>query len=80
MTEPRNNKNNADSLTALRAQIAAQDADRDAQFATIMVRKPTRRRKEEPELTWLMKPAAQENKQAATSDKAKRKKSGKARP
>jgi len=81
MTEATNDKNNPDSMTTLRAQVAAQDAARNALFATIMVRKPTRRRKEEPELTWLVKRARNGTMEAAApSDKSKSKKSRKAKP
>jgi hypothetical protein len=70
MTQSTSDKNTAEFMAELREQAAAQDATLDAQLASILVRKPSKKmRKIEPAPEWLVKRAPK-----------KRKKSGKSKP
>ncbi len=84
MTQETSQKSATEIMTTLRAEVAAQDATQEAEFASIMVRKPVRPRKVEPEINWFIDKARPGKKNSDTSpaevDKFKRKKSGKAKP
>lgn len=78
MTAFTNDKKTSEYMRTLRTDVAEQDAAQDAQLAAIMVRKPARPRKVEPEPTWLADQAAKVIKPGA--GKAKAKKARKAKP
>jgi hypothetical protein len=84
MTQDTSDKSTTEIMTTVREEVAAQDATQQAEFAAIMVRKPSRPRKTEPELNWFLDNArtAKKNSDLSPSadDKFKRKKAGKAKP
>jgi hypothetical protein len=84
MTQHTSDKSTTEIMTLVREEVAAQDATQAAEFAAIMVRKPGRPRKTEPELYWIIDKARTGKKNSdlssATADKFKRKKAGKAKP
>jgi hypothetical protein len=80
MSQSTSDKNTADFMSELRAQTAAQDATLDAQLASILVRKPSKKmRKIEPAPEWLVKRAPKKTTPPA-ANKFDRKKFGKSKP
>jgi hypothetical protein len=81
MTQDTSDNNTTDIMTTVREEVAAQDATQAAEFAAIMVRKPGRPRKTEPEIDWFIDKARTGKKNSDGSlteaDKTKRKKAGK---
>jgi hypothetical protein len=83
MTQVTSNERTAQFMTALWAQVAAQDAAQDARLVAIMARKPARPGKVDPALARIASSLVPQEKASAPlpagKGKAKRKKAAKAK-